>query len=330
MTASLHPMTLGEILDRTFHIYRSRFRFFLAIGALPALATLSVLALGLILDALLAQTTLDPSTKLGIENLASRMPVVLWLSFFGFAAWPMFIYAAAQILLDRKPAVRATVAQCVGRWRSWIVVSLLLWSTWNGIPALLYRIPLLERARLHAMLSFGRGVNSIFAWPRNLFFLWAEWLAALVVCVILWFCVPVWMLEPVTLRSVLRRGRTLVKRARLRIMIAWFLLSALGWILAGSFSFFLVLLLRSFEWFHRPDLSFAVFRATLMIPQFTVSILVAPLFPIALTLFYYDQRIRHEGFDIEWMMTTAGMTSPLSAEPAIEPVAAVEPGEPSA
>jgi Na+/melibiose symporter-like transporter len=35
MSASLRPMTLGEILDRTFQIYRSRFRFFLAIGALP-------------------------------------------------------------------------------------------------------------------------------------------------------------------------------------------------------------------------------------------------------------------------------------------------------
>jgi hypothetical protein len=42
-------------------------------------------------------------------------------------------------------------------------------------------------------------------------------------------------------------------------------------------------------------------------------------YPIALTLFYYDQRIRHEGYDIERMMETAGMiataTPPLPDGP---------------
>ncbi len=37
------------------------------------------------------------------------------------------------------------------------------------------------------------------------------------------------------------------------------------------------------------------------------SILIIPIYPIALTLFYYDQRIRLEGYDIERMMETAGM-----------------------
>jgi hypothetical protein len=34
-----------------------------------------------------------------------------------------------------------------------------------------------------------------------------------------------------------------------------------------------------------------------------------PVFPIALTLFYYDQRIRQEAFDIERMMEAAGMNA---------------------
>jgi hypothetical protein len=42
----------------------------------------------------------------------------------------------------------------------------------------------------------------------------------------------------------------------------------------------------------------------------------SPILPIALTLFYYDQRIRHEGYDIERMMETAGMNgdAALTAE----------------
>jgi hypothetical protein len=34
---------------------------------------------------------------------------------------------------------------------------------------------------------------------------------------------------------------------------------------------------------------------------------------IASVLFYYDQRIRKEGFDIEWMMQRAGLAQPPSA-----------------
>jgi hypothetical protein len=41
-----------------------------------------------------------------------------------------------------------------------------------------------------------------------------------------------------------------------------------------------------------------------------ISVLIGPIYPITLTLFYYDQRIRHEGYDIERMMDDAGMNAP--------------------
>jgi hypothetical protein len=60
---------------------------------------------------------------------------------------------------------------------------------------------------------------------------------------------------------------------------------------------------------------------------------LGPLFPIAITLFYYDQRIRHEGFDIEMMMNAAGMNAPVNPVLGTPPgaahvqVAAAEPEE---
>jgi hypothetical protein len=45
---------------------------------------------------------------------------------------------------------------------------------------------------------------------------------------------------------------------------------------------------------------------------FVVSVIIGPIFPIALTLFYYDQRIRHEGYDIERMMDAAGLNAPAT------------------
>ena len=46
---------------------------------------------------------------------------------------------------------------------------------------------------------------------------------------------------------------------------------------------------------------------------------------LALTFLYYDQRIRKEGFDIEWLMQSAGMTEATSA-----PATAVESAAPTA
>jgi hypothetical protein len=52
---------------------------------------------------------------------------------------------------------------------------------------------------------------------------------------------------------------------------------------------------------------------------------LAPVYPIASTLFYYDQRIRKEGFDVEWMMQSAGMTEMASTPAAGAESAAPEP-----
>jgi hypothetical protein len=44
--------------------------------------------------------------------------------------------------------------------------------------------------------------------------------------------------------------------------------------------------------------------------DFISKVLLAPIYMIAAVLFYYDQRIRKEGFDIEWMMQRAGLAPP--------------------
>jgi hypothetical protein len=47
---------------------------------------------------------------------------------------------------------------------------------------------------------------------------------------------------------------------------------------------------------------------------FAVQVLTKPVFGIALVLFYYDQRIRQEGFDIEWMMQQVGLEAPAAQQ----------------
>jgi len=52
-----------------------------------------------------------------------------------------------------------------------------------------------------------------------------------------------------------------------------------------------------------------------------------PLYPIAVTLIYYDQRIRLEGYDIERMMQNAGLIVPSPLQEGERSSAPVEAGE---
>jgi hypothetical protein len=61
---------------------------------------------------------------------------------------------------------------------------------------------------------------------------------------------------------------------------------------------------------------------------FFTNTFLGPIWATGITLFYYDQRIRKEGFDIEWMMQAAGLTVPA---PVAEPAAvAAEPTQAAA
>jgi hypothetical protein len=57
-----------------------------------------------------------------------------------------------------------------------------------------------------------------------------------------------------------------------------------------------------------------------LIARLTLQILIQPIPVIALVLFYYDQRVRIEGYDIELMMEEAGLTSlPTMTAPPAKP-----------
>ena len=45
---------------------------------------------------------------------------------------------------------------------------------------------------------------------------------------------------------------------------------------------------------------------------FVTNTFIGPMYATGFTLFYYDQRVRKEGYDIEWMMEAAGLTVPAA------------------
>jgi hypothetical protein len=298
MNENLRPMHLGEILDRTFHIYRSRFFVFLAVAAVPLTAKMALTVAGFIVSTFIGQTTLSSTLKhqlsSAIESFTSRITSPL----FSYAIWFVFALLIAQIVTQQNLRVRDAFADCLNRWRGWLIMSGLFWLIGSELPRLLRT----TRFLLDAWLSMPYWWFSILTT-----------LEGFVLLAPLFLSVPVWALEKQSPLTAVARSWTLSRRAYGKMFIAWILQELIALSIAFLFGGLIYYVLRQLsggsEWS-----AFSPSRTTFWItlPTYIATILAGPIFPIALTLIYYDQRIRLEGYDIEQMMDAAGMNAPAS------------------
>jgi hypothetical protein len=103
---------------------------------------------------------------------------------------------------------------------------------------------------------------------------------------------------------------------------------ALNMVLSMGITVPLTILMYLFPWANDPKHAQAAGTILLLVfygSAFAVQTFTRPVYGIALILFYYDQRIRQEGYDIERMMESAGMIA-NSTMPVLD-VPAAQPGE---
>ena len=328
MTAPLRPMNLGEILDRTFQIYRSRFLVFAGIAALPALAMIGINFIVYLLEELGPQPTIPFGFRTAFHETG------LWLTSVNFESYlycliaPALTYAASRFFMEEESTIEAAVLWCIARWRSCLAMAAVLWVALYLLPAVLTDPPFVRRASYSAAVTLMGSERAQFLQLGAMFLFIVRWVAEALLGVALSPSVPAWTLEDLPVNSALRRGWTLARGSRLRIFAAWFLAAALKLILYLIFLIVFGLIL----WIvvrisNRPDLYERSYRYLDSLPVQAASILVAPLFPIAITLFYYDQRIRLEGYDIERMMDAAGMNAPELSPTEDSPIASAAPEE---
>ncbi len=129
--------------------------------------------------------------------------------------------------------------------------------------------------------------------------------------------VPACAMEGIAGTRVFRRSWSLSKGSRFRVFFAWLMVGALGYLMMFAVQFLSWKLAIFFS--HGHSLGVAAQHLYVELTSLlyaAVSAFVGPIYAIVLTLIYYDQRIRHEGYDIERMMEAAGMNSsaPTHAE----------------
>jgi hypothetical protein len=167
-------------------------------------------------------------------------------------------------------------------------------------------------------------------------------LAAFAVWMLLRFCLafPASVVEQTTAWNALKRGIRLSHGTRGRILVLFILGLVLNWMLTWAVTFIVVIavaMIPSLQGQKHAQTVGMIMMFSLYGTYFAVKALIKPIYGIALTLFYFDQRIRKEAFDIEWLMQQAGMTLPpqpapppdlQSAEQMPQPAMPVEPIEP--
>jgi hypothetical protein len=329
MNEQLHPQRLGEILDRTAQIYRSRFLLFLGIATIPA-GTMFVFFAGLAgligwigPKASEGPTAANAIVWAGIIGLGLLLiPATVGSTALGEAA---ISDAAARSFLGQPITIRNSYKAA---WRrGWRYVGILLLQGLAIFVGPMFVFGILLGVMIATKVS-GYATSDPSPLFGGLLFLMFLLFAAIAVWMLLRLCLAfaASVVEQADAWSALKRSTRLSEGTRGRILVLYILGVLLNQILAWAVAFPAIILLALIPGLHgqahaRAEgtfMTFAFYGA-----MFVVRALTKPVYGIGLTLFYFDQRIRKEGFDIEWMMQQAGMVAAAPAASVFDDVAGV-------
>ncbi|MGA2570448.1 MAG: hypothetical protein ABSF23_08000 [Terracidiphilus sp.] len=325
MNETLRPSTLGEILDRTAQIYRRNFWLFAGIGALPIGVTIAIVVVALLLipGAAVLVRGGDISDSAGIALVVILMlvvmPVYLAAAIFSIGG---LTRTAVSAVRGETPTIRGALASVRLRFWRYLWLAILQWIYVGLIPlviAIAVATPL-----IYLVSRTGAGVGAGAATGFLIFLVFAAMFGAIV-----WrglgysISFAVCVAEQKTAWQSLNRAWQLSQGTRGRIFVMVLLVAALAFAvsMAASIPFLIIVgILASRGNGTEPTTALVVAQIVRVVVDFTVQALLAPVSWIALVLFYFDQRIRKEGFDIEWLMQQAGLVPQQAGNaPAGEP-----------
>ena len=260
MTTALRPLSTGELLDRTFSLYRSHFGLFVGIFALPYLVVLAFRLVGLVFQ------SPTPQFSNILMNLVWSMGALFLILIVSAASQAAAVVAVSNLHLDRPASVMHSFSTVKGEIPGVIGVSLLVGMA-SGVAFFAFIVP---------------GVLLLIMWS---------------------LAVPAKVLEHRSATDSMSRSMELTKGSRGRIFVIGLLIFVLSigvsWLLqwpiliAAGFSMKTGIQRMAIGW-----------QVAALVAEFVSRSLVGALGTIALSLVYYDQRVRKEAFDLQLMMST--------------------------
>jgi hypothetical protein len=320
MTEPLRPSTLGEILDRTAHLYRRNFWLLAGTAALP-MALIFVLFLLVIPAGLFAVPGITGgagasaglSAALGSAVFALAFLVVLPIY---LALYVLAIAGITQATVSANRGEKLTIRGAIkSAWpRFWTYLWFLILQGFLAglVPCILAGViigPLIYLISQSGSIGASVGLGFL-----------AFLVAAAALGVVVWLALgyamgmAVCVIENRPAAESLSRSMDLSKGTRGRIFVLFLLLAALSGAISAV-GYILAMLAGAVASVVGTSSMAATAAGVVAGVLYVVvsiggQVALQPIPWVALVLFYYDQRIRKEGFDIEVMMQQAGMTQP--------------------
>jgi hypothetical protein len=259
MTTALRPLGLGELLDRSFFLYRKHFALFVGIHALPYLLLLAFQLTGVAIG------TTRGGMFSGLFFIWTFGSLIIQLGVTA-ASQGATVVAVSNVHLDREATISSAFAGIKGR-----ILSISLLMIGVGIGTVLGFILLIIPGIILALM-------------------WA-------------LVIPVAVLEDTGLGDSISRSSELTKGSRLRILVIYilyfFLVITITWL--WEIPMFAVIGVFARQG-HNAAMVPLWSQIVIPICNFLSLSLVTPLITIALSLTYYDQKVRKEAFDLQHMM----------------------------
>jgi hypothetical protein len=296
MDAELRPLTLGEILDRTFHLYRVRFLLFTGIATVAAAIKLAWQALQTVAIQMLLAKHLAPVLRASLTSFSGLVSA-------GVTAVALALTLAAitravsAIYLGEPTGIAQAYSQVRGRWFRYFRLNLTVFLI-ACFPILLALLVVTLSVGMAAKAKILTGANMIVAAYGATGFV-----MIMAVPLAIWLTLryslanAACVFEDIGVNHALKRSVLLSKGLRGRIFLM------LVMVLAAESALGVLFLVPTYFLLHRTPghVPIGVTIYSLLV-GFVISSLTMPIYGIGLTLFYYDARIRKEGFDVEWRL----------------------------
>lgn len=277
---TLRPMSLGELLDRSFFLYRKHFALFVGIIAIPHLVLLAFQ----LIQVAIGRGRTTGFAAMGFVWLLATM--ILYLGAMA-ASQGATVVAVSKVHLGGS----SSISEAFGGIRGKILyLSLIMFGVGIGIG-------------IGLVLLIVPGIIFALMWSLT---------------------IPVAVLEDKGLRDATSRSAELTKGNRGRIFMIYFLFIVLMYIVILLWEVPIFAVIGMFARSHRPMTVLPIWtQIAFPVCSFLSQCLVGPLLTIALSLVYYDQRVRKEAFDLELMMSTldsaqSGTPAPPTLPSAVE------------
>ena len=320
MNTALRPMSTGEVLDRTFHLYRNHFLLFsgISVGQVIFLVVgiLAVIPMGALLP-LSNFNSPDPFTILGTFGVYS-----LFIFLFYGAGYAVVlgatVYAVSKVHLGQPTTIRASYRDIRPLVLRTLRIVLSVFIRYVGTVVLSYLVVIVVGAVVvpNLIRAVGAPLPTYVGWM-----LVASLLGLFVAGMVLAFriycryslAVPACLLEMLPARQAMKRSKWLSKGALGRIFLIFLLMA----ILTAGLTYALqipVLFLSAME-------ANVLIIVCQLLGMFIAITVAAPISTISMCLVYYDQRVRKEAFDLQLMMEAVGQQSQVQAAAAVPPIA---------